>query len=74
MQRAPVDSSNIAEVGFDAATKTLEIAFKGGGVFQYVGPDTDQLHKGLMESESKGKYFNQNIRRAPNLVVTKISA
>lgn len=73
MQRVPVESSNLMSVGFDAKTKTLEIEFHGGGVFQYTGKDAEAQHKGLMASESKGKYFNANIRKNPDLTAVKVS-
>ena len=35
MKRAPVDSSSIATVGYDPASRTLEIEFRDGDVYQY---------------------------------------
>ena len=35
MDRTPVSSSNLASVGYDPSTKTLEIEFNDGAVYQY---------------------------------------
>ena len=37
MKRTSVKSSNILSVGHDPETNTLEIEFKGGGVYSYDG-------------------------------------
>jgi hypothetical protein len=34
MDRIPIQSSNVAEVGYDPATMTLEVAFLNGTVCQ----------------------------------------
>jgi hypothetical protein len=61
MRRQAVVSSNLASVGYDAATQTLEIEFHHGGVYQYF--DVPQAaHDGLMNAGSKGRYFDTNIK------------
>jgi hypothetical protein len=51
-------STNIARVGYDAATQSMEITFKSGGRYRYhrVSPIE---HQRFMESKSLGKAFNQ---------------
>jgi hypothetical protein len=61
MDREPVQSSNLASVGYDISTSVLEIEFLNGGVYQYYGVPA-QVHEGLMNAGSKGIYFNQNIK------------
>ena len=61
MERSAVNSSNIAAVGYDAETKTLEVEFKNGGVFEYSGVEPKQYVE-LSNSESMGRYFHTNIR------------
>lgn len=62
MQREKVSSSNIASVGFDPDTKTLEIEFvQSGDVWEYDGVSA-QKHRALMDAPSVGKYFNSEIR------------
>ena len=61
MERTPVSSSDIASIGYDEDTQTLEVEFKNGSVYQYSGiPSTE--HDGIMNSDSKGKYLHANIK------------
>jgi len=39
MEYKKVESSNIAEVGYDPATQTLEVIFKNGRIYEYAGVD-----------------------------------
>jgi hypothetical protein len=61
MQRTPVDSSMMASVGYDAASRTLEIEFRSGRVYQYFDVPR-RIHRELMKAESHGCYFNDEIR------------
>jgi len=61
MNREPVQSSNLASVGYDISTNVLEIEFLNGGVYQYYGVPA-QVHEGLMNAGSKGSYFYHNIK------------
>lgn len=56
------NSSNIAEVGYLHETMTLEVKFHSGDIYQY-WPVTEVGYKTLMKSESKGKFFYENIRK-----------
>lgn len=61
MERQPVESSQIASVGYDPEKSILEIEFKGGGVYQYfdVLPET---HNALVGAQSVGRYFGMQVR------------
>lgn len=61
MIRTPVESSNLVSVGYDPKSKTLEIEFKQGRVYQYFEVPA-YIFRGLMQAPSKGKYFNAHIR------------
>ena len=61
MNRTPVTSSNVATVGYDVNTMTLEVEFKHGSVYEYFDVP-EVVHQGLMTADSVGKYFNQNIK------------
>ncbi|WP_306309345.1 KTSC domain-containing protein [Xenorhabdus anantnagensis] len=61
MNRVSVSSSNLHSVGYDQVTRTLEIAFHNGGIYQYDGVPAN-VHQGLMSAPSKGKYFHQYIK------------
>lgn len=61
MERQPVSSSNIASIGYDPSTSTLEVEFIHGGVYQYF--DVPQsYYDSLMQADSKGTYLSQNIK------------
>jgi hypothetical protein len=61
VNRTPVISSNVASVGYDPNTMTLEVEFTNGSVYQYF--DVPELeYQSLMTAESLGKYLNHNIK------------
>jgi hypothetical protein len=61
LNRTLVNSSNLASVGYEAETLTLEIEFNDGSVYQYF--DVPELEwQGLMQAHSHGTYFHANIR------------
>ncbi len=66
MNRTPVRSSNTRSVGYDPASRTLEVEFNSGGVYQYSGvPET--IYQGFMRAASKGSYFHDDIKgRCPD--------
>lgn len=61
MQRTPVSSSNIKEIGYDDISSTLEVEFISGAVYQYFGVP-QILHSRLMQASSKGQFLNDNIK------------
>lgn len=61
MERKAVRSTNIASVGYDAGTKTLEIEFKSGGVYQYAGVP-EKRYESLMKASAIGSYFHREIK------------
>lgn len=61
MNRHAVTSSNIASIGYDANSQTLEVEFLNGGVYQYF--DVPQhIYDGIMSADSHGQYLAQNIK------------
>jgi hypothetical protein len=56
-----VSSSNLASVGYDEATKTLEVEFKKGSTYQYEDVPQSEYER-LMDAESVGSYFASNIK------------
>lgn len=61
MNRKPVKSSNIASIGYDDNSSTLEIEFKNGTVYQYFDlPERE--YKGFIGAESHGTYLAQSIK------------
>jgi hypothetical protein len=63
MNREPVASSNIATVGYDAASQTLEVGFLNGSVYQYYNI-AEHLYAEFMRAPSKGEFLNTYIRSA----------
>lgn len=59
--RIPVDSSNIKSIGFDEDSSTLEVEFNSGAVYQYFDVPFN-VYNGMIEADSKGKYFAQHIK------------
>ena len=59
MNRTPVKSSNLASVGYENGV--LEIKFLSGRVYQYDGVP-ENIHSGLMNASSKGRYFWRYVR------------
>ncbi len=62
MHRQSVSSSNLASVGYDENSETLEVQFHNGSVFQYHGVSAE-IHKQLIQAGSVGKFFASNIRK-----------
>ena len=48
-------------VGYDVTQQILEVEFISGAVYQYLEVPA-AVFDGLMQAESKGRYFNQEIR------------
>lgn len=56
-----VKSSTIEAISYLKKTKKLRISFKSGAVYQWSRVPLKK-YKGLLESESKGRYFSQEIK------------
>lgn len=61
MTREPVSSSNLAEIGYDSRTQTLEVCFKSGRTYQYFDIP-EHIHDGLMKAGSPGGYLNSEVK------------
>lgn len=61
MERVSVSSSNISAIGYDADSQSLEIEFHSGAVYSYSGVPPAEF-EGFMDADSKGRYFNANIK------------
>lgn len=61
MKREAVESSTMRSVGYEADIKVLEIEFESGAVYRFKEVPA-KIYEGLMGAESKGKYFNREIR------------
>lgn len=61
MNRIPIRSTNMKEVGYDLDTNTLEIVFRDGGIYRYFGVP-ESVYDGLISAASAGQYFHRMIR------------
>lgn len=61
MKRQTVVSSNVAEVGYDDNSRTLEVQFNNGGVYQYFDVPP-QIYSEMIRAGSIGQYLNANIK------------
>ena len=57
----PVESSNIAAIGYDKETKTLKVQFKGGADYFYKGVPAEHFAK-LKDADSLGSYLGKHIK------------
>lgn len=68
MDREEVSSSNIASIGYDPESETLEVEFlKTGRVYQYLNVP-GFMHERLMQAGSVGIFFNTEIKDAYSCV------
>jgi hypothetical protein len=61
MQRARVQSSNIASVGYDEEQQIMEIVFHDGRVYHYLEVPPERVLS-LLRAESKGRFLNSDIK------------
>lgn len=67
MRRQALASASVASVGYDATTETLEVEFRNGNVYQYLGV-AKRLYWALMSAESAGSFLNREIRDSHEFV------
>lgn len=69
MQHTTVQSSTIKSVGYDPASRELEVHFASGGRYRYQDVDA-KTHAALMSAPSIGGHFHKHIR--PKFTGTKL--
>jgi hypothetical protein len=57
----PVSSSNVAAVGYDEETQTLQVQFHSGRTYRYMSVPQSE-YENLLGARSVGQYFNENIK------------
>lgn len=72
IKRNPVNSSNIASVGHDEESKTLEVEFRSGQVWQY-SPVTRNGYNDLISAHTIGGYFAKHIKNNETLNAVQIN-
>lgn len=61
MERYCVASSNVASIGYDLSSETLEVEFLNGSIYQYYNVPSNIFEQFRIES-SKGKFLNTHIK------------
>jgi hypothetical protein len=61
MRRARIDSTSLESVGYEMESKTLEVEFAGGAVYQYLEVPEEEIRK-FMRAQSRGTYLNRHIK------------
>lgn len=56
-------SSNLEAIGYHPESRTLEVEFRHGGVYQYLDVPIHR-YVGLMTAASKGSFFDRFIKKA----------
>ena len=62
IRRVPVTSTALAAVGYSQSLRALEIEFRSGAVYRYLGVE-QSVYRDLMNAESKARYYDEHIRR-----------
>ena len=62
MKITPVESSTLASVGYDESSDLLQLEFRSRALYRYFAVPA-AVHEALLAAPSKGRYFNQTIRR-----------
>jgi len=61
MQRQAMESTTMRSAGYDQKDQILEVEFQSGMIYQYLDIPP-AIYKEFLESVSKGRYFNSEIR------------
>lgn len=61
MLTTAVQSTTLARVAYDPASLILQLEFRSHEVYRYFGVPPG-VHQQLIAADSKGAYFNRNIR------------
>ena len=64
-------SSNLISMGYDFTSLTLEIEFKGNRIYSY-HPVSSYMWDKLLNAESKGTYFAENIRNNKRIICNEV--
>ena len=70
MNRISVASAVMNSLGYDCATRTLEVAFHNGSVYEYLEVPPEH-YDALLAADSKGQFFNARVR--PTFRINRIA-
>ena len=55
------ESSNIARIGYETSSSTLEVEFKNGGIYHYFDVP-EQIWEAFKAASSLGQFLHQNLK------------
>lgn len=61
MKMAPVKSSNVEGVGYDPATQTMHVRFRGVATYEHTGVSLGD-HAAFMLASSKGVHYSAKFK------------
>ena|SRR2546423_4356269 len=61
IKRVPVESSALAAVGYSPRLRAIEIEFRNGAIYRYLGVTPD-VYEALLSARSKARFYDENIR------------
>ena len=61
MNRDFVSSTDVASIGYDPVSRTLEVEFRSGGLYDYLDVPENSFHQ-LMNAPSKGRFLNDHVK------------
>lgn len=61
MDRVPVNSKDLASVGYDPITQTLEVELLDKKIYHFYGVSNSD-HEDLLSADSHGTYFSKYIK------------
>jgi KTSC domain len=61
MARVDLQSTSLNAATYQDQDGFLELEFRSGAIYRYLGVP-EQVYQELLSAESKGRYFNQQIR------------
>ena len=61
MQRISTESTALIAIGYEDITQRLQIEFQDGRIYEYSDVPA-VVHRALLSSASKGRFFNNRIR------------
>ena len=67
IEMKPVESSQVAAIGYDAGSQTLAIKFRSGGSTYHYDNVPASLFDDMQKAESVGSFFYKNIKPKSDL-------
>ena len=61
IEMVPVDSSNVAAIGYSDALRVLQVDFLSGSTYRYFDVPS-QVFQGFLKASSKGRYLNEVVK------------